>query len=485
MLIVDNEDATRTLLRTFLLQKGYAVRDAATGAEALDLVGGDVDIVLLDLMMPGLGGVGILRTMRAAGHRQPVILLTGVTSAESIVEALSAGAQDHLTRPISLPTVLARIEDLLRPAAAVAPASVDVIDSMEDLHIVMVPPLPPPVPLMEEDLPPTPVAPSPWSVPATVTVTVTSDVVRSTPLPRRPSTLLSRLATWTRSILPGEQPGLEAGAVLGGQYRLQQPLGDGAFGTVWRARHLDLDLDVAVKVLHRDAQPIRPDQTALESFRQEAVLAARIHSPRVVRVLDFDQTPEGHAFLVMELLRGETLRQRLQRETRLPVVEAAAIIADVCAGLDACHARGIVHRDVKALNVFCVAAAQGEPAGVKLIDFGAAASTDDPGGGVVLVGTPTHMAPERFLDARGSPAADVYAAGVLFYQLLTGVVPFWHQDVEELAVMHRMVEVQPPSRLMPAARAVDAVVLRMLAKQPEQRPTAAQVTAALCAAVVA
>jgi serine/threonine protein kinase/ActR/RegA family two-component response regulator len=481
VLIVDNEDATRTLLRTFLLQKGYAVRDAATDAEALDLVGGDVDIVLLDLMMPGLGGVGILRRLRAAGHRQPVILLTGGTSAESIVEALSAGAQDHLTRPISLPTVVARIEDLLRPAAMAAPASVDVIDSMEDLHIVMVPPLPPPVPLMEEDLPPMPVASSPWSA----APTVTSDIVRSTQLPRRPSKLFSRLATWTRSILPGEQPGLEAGAVLGGQYRLQQPLGDGAFGTVWRARHLDLDLDVAVKVLHRDAQPIRPDQTALESFRQEAVLAARIHSPRVVRVLDFDQTPEGHAFLVMELLRGETLRQRLQRETRLPVGEAAAIIADVCAGLDACHARGIVHRDVKALNVYCVAASQGEPAGVKLIDFGAAASTDDPGGGVVLVGTPTHMAPERFLDARGSPTADVYAAGVLFYQLLTGVVPFWHQDVEELAVMHRMVEVQPPSRLMPAARAVDGIVLRMLAKHPDQRPTAAQVTTALRAAVIA
>ena len=479
MLIVDNEDATRTLLRNFLLQKGYAVRDAATDAEALDLVGGDVDIVLLDHMMPGLGGVGILRTMRAAGHRQPVILLTGVTSTESLVEALSAGAQDHLTRPISLPTVLARIEDLLRPATA-PPASVEFIDSMEDLHIVMVPPLPPPVPLIEEDLPP-PAAPSPWSVPPTVT----SDVVRSTPLPRRPSTLLSRLATWTRSILPGEQPGLEAGAVLGGQYRLQQPLGDGAFGTVWRARHLDLDLDVAVKVLHRDAQPIRPDQTALESFRQEAVLAARVHSPHVVRVLDIDQTPEGHAFLVIELLRGETLRQRLQRETRLPVGEAAAIVAEVCAGLDACHVRGIVHRDVKALNVFCVAAAPGEPAGVKLIDFGAAASTDDPGGGVVLVGTPTHMAPERFLDARGSPSADVYAAGVLFHQLLTGVVPFSQQDVEELAVMHRMIEVQPPSRLMPAARPVDAIVLRMLAKHPDDRPTAAQVTAALRAAVIA
>jgi len=235
VLIVDDDDATRTLLRTYLTRTGHAVRDAASGAEALDLMGADVDIVLLDLMMPGLGGVETLRRMRLAGHRQPVILLTAVTSAEAILEALSVGAQDHLTKPISLLKVHARIEELLRPATA--PAAADVVDSMEDLHVVMAtsPPMPPPPPTAEEELPPGPTGVAPPAS-ASMPPAVAPDEVRSGQLPRKPSTLLSRLASWTRSILPGEQPGLEVDAVLGGQYRLQQRLGEGTFGTVWRAR---------------------------------------------------------------------------------------------------------------------------------------------------------------------------------------------------------------------------------------------------------
>lgn len=261
--------------------------------------------------------------------------------------------------------------------------------------------------------------------------------------------------------------------MLSGRYQLLEQVGVGNFGAVWRGRHLELATDMAVKVLHRDARAVRPHETAFESFRTEAVLAARIHSAHVVRTTDFGLTQEGHAFLVMELLHGETLRQRLQRGPLSPS-EACRVIIDVCSGLASTHRVGVVHRDVKALNVFCVR--DGDNEVVKIIDFGAAGTVDDPKGGVVLAGTPTHMAPERFVDARGTPESDVYAAGVLFHQCLLGTLPFVSNDIEALAKMHRDIEPRPPSAVQPALALFDAILLQMLDKEPARRPTASQVT---------
>jgi CheY-like chemotaxis protein len=505
VLIVEDDEATRALLRTFFSRAGFHTREAADGPAGLAAVDDDVDVILLDLMMPVMGGIEVLQALRSAGRRVPVILLTAVSAVDTVVQAMQAGATDYVTKPFSLPLLQARVEAALH-AATVADVDVDdVVDVSDDdaIRVVMAPSvIPSPVP-SPVSLPPRVATPSPREAipgasstpprtatppplaapPRTATpsgplpVVVGSELSRPVPLPRTSSTLLSRLASLTRRILPGEQPDLEAGVVLGGRYRLLERLGVGTFGAVWRARHLELDCDMAVKVLHKDAKPVRPHETDLESFRQEAVLTARVHSAHVVHMTDFGLTPEGHAFLVMELLRGETLRQRLQRGP-LPLAEACRVVADVCAALACAHKAGVVHRDVKALNVFCATSDDANEV-VKLIDFGAAGTVDDPKGGVVLVGTPTHMAPERFTDARGTPESDVYAAGVLLHHCLLGAVPFTSNDVDALATMHRTVEPRPPSRSRPGLEPVDPIVLRMLAKIPERRPTAAQAATAL------
>lgn len=503
VLIVEDEDATRALLRTFFSYAGHRIREAADGAAGLALLDDDVDIVLLDLMMPGMGGLEALQRLRAAGRQVPVILLTAVNDVEMVVQAMQAGATDYVTKPFSLPVLSARVEVALRPREVDVDAADVVAESDEDaVRVVMAPSLLPwsaaPMPVMlpasttprpammaAPSTPPRAATPLPRTAPppplpvvmgSEVAPAAAPPIAAPIALPRTSSTLLSRLASFTRRILPGKQPELEAGVVLDQRYRLLERLGAGTFGAVWRARHLELDDDFAVKVLHKDAKAVRPHESALESFRKEAVLTARVHSTHVAKVTDFGVTAEGHAFLVMELLRGETLCHRLQRGP-LPPKDACRVVADVCAALACAHQVGVVHRDVKALNVYCADTHEGEV--VKLIDFGAAGTVDDPKGGVVLVGTPTHMAPERFDDARGTPESDVYAAGVLLHHCLLGTVPFACNDVDALARMHRTVEPWPASRSRPELAPIDAIVLRMLAKQPERRPPAAEVTTAL------
>jgi CheY-like chemotaxis protein len=457
LLVVDDEEGNRALLNTFFTKKGFAVRLASDGHEGLANCTGDVDVVLLDMMMPGLGGLDVLRHLRQSGNQVPVLLLTAVASPDVVVEAMQAGAQDYVTKPFSLPVLLQRIERVL--AAAQPRVDLDVVDDAED--VVMMAPLPPPPPGEDRtDHVTTP--PLPAALPRTT----------SSASMLGPPSLLSRLRQMTRRLLP-DQPVLEPGAVLSGRYRLSEPLGAGAFGAVWRARHVDLDLDVAIKVLHKDAKPVRPNETAFESFRREAMLTARISSPHAVRVTDFGVTPEGHAFLVMELLKGQSLRQKLTSSGPLPLHEACGAVADVCDALATAHRHGVVHRDVKALNVFVAALDDEGPRNViKLIDFGAAGSIDEERAGAVLVGTPTHMAPERFLDPRGTPASDVYAAGIMLFQLLTGAVPYQSDDVATLARLHQSAPIPLPSSQRSGIAGADDIITATLAKEPSARPSA-------------
>lgn len=457
LLVVDDEAGTRDLLKTFFTKKGFVVTTAADGLEALGLVDG-ADAVLLDLMMPGLDGLEVLRRWRAQGATVPVVLLTAVTSTDAVVAAMQAGAQDYVTKPFSLPVLLARVHRVLEAPPAVddneddvivEDGDLDVVEEHDDL-VIMAPAVPDDA---DHD-------PAHDAVPPAATSPVTSS-------------LLSRLKQMTRLITSDQRAALTRGQVLAGRYRLSEPLGSGSFGAVWRARHIELDADVAVKVLHRNTPPIRPGETALESFRKEAMLAARLSSPHAVRVHDFGVTDDGDAFLVMELLLGESLRQRLTRDGPLSVAFVCASVADVCDALAAAHRHGVVHRDVKALNVFVADVDDDGPhTTIKLIDFGAAADLDDDRTGAVLVGTPSHMAPERFLDPRGTPASDVYAVGVMLFQLLTGAMPWVADDVQGLARHHQGTPVPRPSARREGLADCDDVVAAAMAKEPSARPSA-------------
>jgi eukaryotic-like serine/threonine-protein kinase len=219
---------------------------------------------------------------------------------------------------------------------------------------------------------------------------------------------------------------LESGStehLLAGRYRLDHRLGEGGMGKVYFAVDISLTRPVAVKLLR---ERWTQSASSAEHFQREARIAASFTHPNVVTVHDFGATADGHAFLVMEVLEGDTLRAELGRAGRLDLATASHILHGVCAAVDAAHRRGLVHADLKPENVFIVRNDIAEV--VKVLDFGLASSVmrarDDTRSGALLFGTPAYMAPEQLRNEPPQPAWDIWAIGVIAYELLTGVHPF-------------------------------------------------------------
>lgn len=251
-------------------------------------------------------------------------------------------------------------------------------------------------------------------------------------------------------------------------YTVTETLGRGGYGEVLAAVHDVLKRDVAIKVLHAKWSD---DPEAVRRFVAEARAVNAVRHPNIVDVVDFGTLEDGRHYHVMERLRGESLRARLDARGAMSLEEATPILRAVAAALDAAHDAGIVHRDVKPENVFIHEA--GEREVIKLIDFGLAklASTDlVPTQSGVIMGTPAYMAPEQ---CRGQPVdhrTDSYAFGVLVYEMLTGRVPLKGDDPVATLLAHVHETPAPPSTLAPLPRAVDAVVMALLAKAPAERP---------------
>jgi len=281
---------------------------------------------------------------------------------------------------------------------------------------------------------------------------------------------------------------LKPGLVLDRRYRLEGRIGAGNFGTVYKARHLELDHNVAVKVLQTSAIT-NPD--AMSRFRREGVTACRVRHPNAVTVLDFGITPRGVAYLVMELLAGYPLEEEMKDARRLPLARALRIATAVSEALAAAHQAGIVHRDIKPGNVFLHQAGGREVP--KVLDFGIAKIA---GAAAVqqrvtlegwIVGTPAYMAPERFGGDSAAGPVDVYSVGIMLFQMLTGRLPF-DSDGEPLVVADKHRHEAPP-RLRAdrpdAPAAVEEAILSALAKRPEDRPTALDLAHRLAAAAAA
>ena len=265
---------------------------------------------------------------------------------------------------------------------------------------------------------------------------------------------------------------IDIGSVINGKYRLVRVLGDGGMGSVYEALHLSLGTRVAVKVLH----PELARRTGLvERFLQEARVAAQIRSPHVVQVTDVDRTPEGYAYIVMELLEGEPLSSVLDRQHKLSVTIACAYTTQILQALEAAHALGVIHRDLKPENVF-VTFAGGKPV-LKLIDFGIAKARPADQqqkrltvAGVVM-GTAEYMAPEQARSADAVDArADIYAVGVMLYEMLAGARPVGGTDARIIALKVERGEVIPLLQAAPEMpREIAGLVHRAMAPRPEMR----------------
>lgn len=287
-----------------------------------------------------------------------------------------------------------------------------------------------------------------------------------------------------------EAPG-DSDVLSGTAYRARRWLGQGAMGLVVEAEHRALGNLVVVKLLH---QALAQREDFVDRMRIEAQSLARLRHPNLVAVTDFSLTPAGIPFLVMEWLAGHTLADERAQRGALPLEEAIDLMRQTLAGLGAAHEAGIVHRDIKAGNLFLCDGPPGRRT-VKVLDFGIAKVLSSapsgrapqplryPTGEGVTVGTPRCLSPEQ---ARGGPVdarTDVYAVGVLLYSLLVGVGPFDHIH-GQMALLQAHVGIAPVPPSQRAAQSIppdlDAVVMRALAKRPEDRfASAAELSAAL------
>jgi serine/threonine-protein kinase len=256
---------------------------------------------------------------------------------------------------------------------------------------------------------------------------------------------------------------------LCGTYRIVRILGEGSMGRVYEAQHVRIaNKRFAIKTLHADLSG-HPDIVA--RFQREAEAAASISSPHVVGVYDVDRAPDGRPFLVSEFLEGKELAEHLQQVGKMAVGPAVRVVRQLCKALEAAHARGVVHRDMKPENVF-LTGELGRPI-AKVLDFGIS-KVDDKGSSItktgMVLGTPSFMAPEQ---ARGQPVdhrVDIYAVGAILYTLLTGRRPFDGDDpgATLLAVMEG--QATRPRVLEPSIpEALELVIQRAMAKSASER----------------
>lgn len=281
-----------------------------------------------------------------------------------------------------------------------------------------------------------------------------------------------------------------AGDRLAARFRIVRSVGSGGMGTVYEAVDEELGTVVAVKTLHPE---MSRDTEALDRFRREVVLARRVTHSNACRLFDlFYHQDAGRlvAFLTMELLRGETLAERLARSGPLTEADAYPIVEQLTAALAAAHRVGVVHRDLKSANVVLIPPNDAEPTGrVVVTDFGVAAlsaaianaSGPDLTRSGQLLGTPAFMAPEQLEGGEVTPATDIYALGLLMYEMVTGEVPFANESPLALAIKRLRDPPLPPRVVRPNLRPEwNAVILRCLERDPADRfQTAEAVVAAL------
>ena len=256
-----------------------------------------------------------------------------------------------------------------------------------------------------------------------------------------------------------EQP-----VLLNNRYQLEARQGSGGMAMVYRARDLMLERTVAIKILRKS---YANDPAFRENFRLEAKAAANLSHPNIATVHDFG-LDSNQLFIVMEYVPGTDLKKLLKQRVRLPADEAIEIMTQACAGIGYAHRAGLVHCDLKAQNILITPDNR-----VKVVDFGIAralSTVKEEEQMDVVWGSPLYFSPEQAAGSAPSPASDVYSLGIVFFEMLTGQVPFNAETSEELARLHQEALPVSPRKINPEiSPAIEKIILKVLAKDPTAR----------------
>ncbi|HTT69399.1 MAG TPA: protein kinase [Gemmatimonadales bacterium] len=473
ILVVDDIEDNRAVLERRLARQGYAVTCAASGGAALALLAATpFDLVLLDVMMPELDGFAVLERIKGAEETRdiPVIMISALDDMASVVRCIERGAEDYLPKPFDPVLLKARIgaslekkrlrdrelaylkevERVIAAARAVeggeyrTGALADLASRADELGRL-----------------------------ARVFDGMAAGVkAREDRLQGRLDELRREIAAARPAAAPAEAAAataLQAGQLFAGRYEIVRPLGAGGMGAVYLARDRELGEDVAVKMLH--AELLGTDETATERLKAETRLARKISHRNVVRTHDFGVC-DGACYVTMEYVEGMTVRQLLETRGRLGVSAVLALGSQLAEALDVAHRQGVVHRDIKPQNLLLDAEGV-----LKVMDFGVARLVEHTTvltqAGMV-VGTPAYMSPEQLLAEDVDGRSDLYSAGVVLYECLTGRLPFEaHSPISLIAkLLHD--EAEAPAALnADVPLPLSALVLRLLAKKADERPRSA------------
>ncbi len=273
---------------------------------------------------------------------------------------------------------------------------------------------------------------------------------------------------------------LMQGMVIRGKYEIVEKIGAGGMGSVYRAKHLAFNEVRAIKVV---SSRLLEDESLLRRFKTEAIITRKLQHPNAVHVDDLDVTDDGRPFIVMEFVQGRDLRKVIEQEGPMPAPRALGIIRQVCAALDAAHALGITHRDIKPDNILLVKQPDGTET-VKVLDFGIAKVREgamDVGAGYtatktgMVVGTPQYLSPEQALGKSGDAIdgrSDIYSLGIVLYAMLTGQLPFESDTPMGLLLHHIQTVPRPPHEVRPdlgISPGLSAVLMRALEKNRDLR----------------
>jgi serine/threonine protein kinase len=261
------------------------------------------------------------------------------------------------------------------------------------------------------------------------------------------------------------------GGVLDDRYRIDAKLAEGGFGSIYQATHIDSGLDVALKVLHAD---LAADPSLAARFRREGATLSRLHDPHTVATYEIGEAPDGTLYIAMELLRGESLYDRMTRGP-LRWRDALAILRAICSSLAEAHQLGVIHRDLKPANIHI-----STTEAVKVLDFGIAKVTGteiDDGADLTrmgqTIGTLEYMAPEQIIGGSCDPRSDIYQLGVLGFEMITGRRPFADSAEPTALITALLTQVAPAPSTMFGCRhlptELDTLLLRCLEREPEQR----------------